>query len=290
LAYVGGEGDEVMDDRARKLTTLVGVAIVLTAILGGCADAIGRCYTYAERQGCHPWRPVLTNYQGEQLDDAQIAILKPGSYLSYDEWERPMLPLIKRITREDGTPVYDAFKDGPVHTFKLTPGTYVIDYSRLEPRPGYVGPLPQHDSVQLRPGHTYLVKYVVCSFNYLTRECRQLEGNHGSGLLIKDETTDQVIAGDSDEAHALQLRVGDCVIRRGGKDRGKTPGLISEFVEKDGIRYAIVRWTDGRNATEELPLEIKKWKVVAANSYKIRDEAGPAIAGAKRGPADGCGP
>ena len=108
--------------------------------------------------------------------------------------------------------------------------------------------------------------------------------------MIKDETTDQVIAGDSDEAHALQLRVGDCVIRRGGKDRGKTPGRISEFVEKDGARYAIVRWTEGRSPTEELVLKIKKWEVIAANSYKIRDQAEPAVAGDKSGPADGCGP
>ena len=248
-----------MDDRTRKLITL-GVAIVLTALLGGCADTVPTCWTaYAERHGCRPWRPVLTNYQGEQLDDAQIAILKPGSYLSYDPYAGPShgLPLIKRITREDDTPVYDVFKDGPVHTFKLTPGTYVIDYSRLEPRQGRVAPVPQHDSVQLRPGHTYLVTYVLCYF-YLSRECRQLEGRDGVGLLIKDETTDQVIAGDSDAAHALQLRVGDCVIRRGGKDRGKAPGLISEFVEKDGTRYAIVRWTDGQSPTDELPLKIKK--------------------------------
>ena len=259
-----------MDDRARRLTTLA-VAIVLTALLGGCGgDAIGRCYTaYAERHGCHPWRPVLTNYQGEQLDDALIAILKPGSWDDHDHdvYARPgtLLPLIKRITREDGTPIYDVGKDGPVNTFKLTPGTYVIDYSRHEPIGGrHVAPVPQHDSVQLRPGHTYLVQYVVCYF-YLRRECRQLEGRDGVGLLIKDETTDQVIAGNSDEAHALQLRVGDCVIRRDGKDHGKTSGRISEFIEKDGTRYAIVQWTDGRSPTEELPLEIKT------------------------GPADGCG-
>ena len=89
-----------------------------------------------------------------------------------------------------------------------------------------------------------------------SQECRQLE--HHVGLLIKDETTDQVIAGESVEVHALQLRVGDCVISRGGNDPGKTPGRISEFIEKDGTRYAIVRWTDGRSPTEEHLLKIKK--------------------------------
>src|SRR5262249_43505196 len=156
---------------ARKLTTLA-VAIVLTALLGGCGgDAIGRCWTaYAERHGCHTWRRVLTNYQGEQFDDQQISILKPGNWDSFDSWMTPELPLIKRITREDGTPVYDVHKDGPTHTFKLTPGTYVIDYSRLGPGSGRVKPLTQRDSVQLRPGHTYLAQYVACYF-YLSREC-----------------------------------------------------------------------------------------------------------------------
>ena len=284
-----------MDDHARKLTTL-GVATVLMALLGGCGgDAIGVCWkglfmqmtaADAERHGCHPWRPVLTNYQDEQFDDAQIAIVKPGSWNSYEQWMDPSLPLIKRIRKEDGTSVYDAFKEGPVRTFKLTPGTYVIDYSR-EPKRGQVKPLPQRDSVQLRPGHTYLVTYVTCYF-YVSRECRHLEGHPGVALFIKDETTDQVIGGDSVEAHALQLRVGDCVIRRGGKDQGTTPGRISEFVEKDGARHALVWWTDGRSPTEELPLMIKKWKVIAANSNKILGE--DAVAGAKRGPADGCGP
>ena len=268
-----------MDDHARKLTTL-GVATVLMALLGGCADWLGRCTAYAERHGCHPWRRVLTNYQGEQLDDQQIAILKPGDMDPYNN----SLPLIKRITSEDGTPVYGVDKDGPVHTFKLTPGTYLIDYSRLEPRPRRIQPQPQRDLVQLRPGHTYVVKYVVCLMYIgqagtrsgtgdLSHECRQLEDN--VGLLIKDETTDQVIAGDSVEVHTLQLRVGDCVIRRSGQDRGKTPGRISEFIEKDGTRYAIVRWTDGLSPTEELPSTIRNWKVMA-----------PDI----RRPVDGCGP
>jgi len=264
-ARAGGTGDRVIayvliDDYARKLTSL-GAATVLVAILGGCSgDRIGRCYTaYAERHGCHPWRPVLTNYQGERLEDQQVAILKPGSWDSWDAYSS--LPLIKRITREDGTPVYDVNTDGPVHTFKLTPGTYVVDYSRLEPRAHREKPLPQRDSVQLRPGHTYLVMYVVCALSagdarFGSQECRQLE--HHVGLLIKDETTDQVIAGDSVEVHALQLRVGDCVVGPGGKDPGKTPGRLAEFIEKDGTRYAIVRWTDGRSPTEELPLKIKK--------------------------------
>ena len=49
----------------------------------------------------------------------------------------------------------------------------------------------------------------------------------------------------------MDLKIGDCVERRGGMQ--KIVGRLSEFKDRDGVRYAVVWWTDGRNPTEELP-------------------------------------
>jgi len=54
----------------------------------------------------------------------------------------------------------------------------------------------------------------------------------------------------------MELKVGDCVERRGGLQ--KLAGRISEFKERDGVRYAVVWWTDGENPTEVLPDALDK--------------------------------
>jgi hypothetical protein len=48
-----------------------------------------------------------------------------------------------------------------------------------------------------------------------------------------------------------ELSIGDCVERRNAMRQ--LAGRVDEFVERAGVRYAVVWWTDGRNPTDELP-------------------------------------
>jgi len=54
----------------------------------------------------------------------------------------------------------------------------------------------------------------------------------------------------------MELKVGDCVERRSG--RQKLAGRVSDLRERGGVTYAVVWWTDGRNPTEEIPGALDK--------------------------------
>ena len=60
----------------------------------------------------------------------------------------------------------------------------------------------------------------------------------------------------TEKVRPVDIQVDDCVEGRGGMQ--KLAGRVSEFTEKDGVRYAVVWWTDGRNPTEELPEHLEK--------------------------------
>jgi hypothetical protein len=136
-------------------------------------------------QGCvfFGFFPTFKAYPGPERADQELAILE-------NRWGCPFC--VDRILGEldraqiDRPLVYSRPRDGEVASFKLVPGTYLIEYSFATPQ---ISRVSRWDIVVMKAGHTYRVEQQSCFYS--------CPGGGGPRriLWIEDRITGEVVAG-----------------------------------------------------------------------------------------------
>ena len=87
--------------------------------------------------------------------------------------------------------VYHVGRDGMAESFKLPPGTYIVEYTDM---PYKIARVWRKDSVNLKAGHIYKAQRLTC-YNFPSYPACQGRG-YTATLWIEDETTGDIIAGE----------------------------------------------------------------------------------------------
>jgi len=127
--------------------------------------------------GCGLMAPDMKAYQGPDMSDSQLAVVE-------GEWD---CPACLASVREGGYVYYDESRDGMRRSIKLRPGVYDVAY-QTHTEAGVI-PFARSDRVELKAGHTYMVRNDVC-FAF----CFSMP-SYTNYFWIEDIATGQVVSG-----------------------------------------------------------------------------------------------